>query len=279
MTNTKTFKMNYYNTYYFASVIHSVVMQPFGYLRSIDEFYQYGLRVPAKFAKDSNLHEFTRFVIDRIFNESLEKECNKISEKGLMKSPDSIKPFWINNALEENGFEHISFQKWLENSPYKSGFPDDAAYSYVYDFLDGLYQNLLQKLATEVFHILFMNREFLLEFNRVISARIAMLRINENDPYVAGKLKRDGVLFRADIPVWVKDAVFFRDRGHCVFCNTNLANLITRLTVKNFDHMVPLNLHGANDVSNIQLTCEACNLDKSGSIIETSKTYERWYKE
>jgi hypothetical protein len=279
MASRKTFEMSYYNTYYFANIIHSVVMHPFGYLRNIDEFYQTGLSIPAKFSKDSNLHEFIRFIIDGIFNETLQKECQEIDEKGLMAHPTKIKPFWINNALREHGFEHISFQEWLEDSPYKDGFPDDAAYSYLNDFLHDLYQDLLKKLAVEVFYILFMNREFLLEFNGLISVHIEGIEVDENDPYVAVMLKRDGVLYRADIPNWVKDAVFFRDRGHCVFCNTNLTNLITRLTVRNFDHMVPLNLSGANDVSNIQLTCETCNLAKSGTISETSKTYELWYKD
>lgn len=271
--------MSYYNTYYFSNIVHYVVMQPFGYLRNIDEFYQIGLSIPSKFSKDSNLHEFIRFTIDKIFDEALQEECREIDDNNLMAAPSQIKPFWINHALRENGYDHISFQEWLEENPFNGQFPDDAVHSYVYDFLNDPYQDLLRKLALEVFHILFLNREFLLKFNHMISAHIVMLRVNNNDPHVAGKLKRDGVLNRADIPTWVKDAVFFRDRGHCVFCNSNLTNLVTRLTVKNFDHMVPLNLGGANDVSNIQLTCEACNLEKSGSTSETSKTYELWYRD
>lgn len=279
MSSRKTFEMSYYNTYYFANVIHNVVMHPLGYLRNIDEFYQIGLAIPAKFSKDSSLHQFIRFIIDGIFNETFEEECQEIDKNDLMSDPSKIKPFWFNNALREHGFDHISFQEWLAGKPYDYGHPNDDAYSYFYEFLYNPYQELLKKLAVEVFYILFMNRQFLLKFNELISAHIEGLNVDEQDPWIAGKLKRDGVLHRADIPKWVKDSVFFRDRGHCVFCNTNLTNLITRLTIKNFDHMVPLNLSGANDISNIQLTCETCNLSKSGTLSETSKIYELWYTE
>lgn len=278
MANKKTFEMSYYNTYYYANVINNVVCNSFDYLSKIDEFYHIGLSIPTKFSKNSNLHGFIRFIIDEIFDETFQQECKDIDKKGLMDEPTKIKPFWFNHALRDNGIEHMSFQEWLEGGPYDYGVHDDKPYSYFYEFLEDPYHDLLQKLAVEVFYILFMNREFLLAFNKLISAYISELLVDEN-PYLAGKLKRDGVLYRSDIPTWVKDSVFFRDRGHCVFCNTNLTNLITRLTVKNFDHMVPLNLGGANDVSNIQLTCETCNLSKSGTISETSKLYELWYKE
>ncbi|WP_419890713.1 HNH endonuclease [Paenibacillus xylanexedens] len=271
--------MNYYNTYYFANVIYNVVMRPFGFIRNFDEFYQVGLTVPVKFSKDSNLHEFIRFVIDGIFEENLRKECDMIDDNELMAEPSKIKPFWINRALSENGFTHKSFQEWLEENQIISTSVGNTIDSYVYEYLYDPYQELLRKLAIEVFHILFLNREFLLEFNSLVSVHISFLRVDEDNTHIPGKLKRDGVLYRADIPAWVKDAVFFRDRGHCVFCNSNLTNLVSRLTVKNFDHMIPLNLSGGNDVSNIQLTCESCNLKKSGSEGETSKTYELWYRQ
>lgn len=275
---TSSFEMNYYNTYYFANVIHNVVMNSFDYLKNIDDFYQIGLTIPIKFSKDSNLHEFIRFVIEGIFHENLLEECNAIDDNKLMVNPTTIKPFWINHALRENGYTHISFQEWLQKNQHTSTFADDSVHSYVYDYLYDTYYELLRKLAIEVFHILFLNREFLLKFNRLISVHISFQRVDEDNGFVSGKLKRDGVLYRAGIPAWVKDAVFFRDRGHCVFCNSNLTNLVSRLTVKNFDHMIPLNLSGGNDVSNIQLTCEACNLEKSGSVGGTSKTYELWYR-
>jgi len=277
VARTKTFEMNYFNTYYFANIVHSVVMNPIGYVRNFDEFYQVGLTLPNKFSKDSSLHEFIRFIIDGIFEETLQKECLEIEEKKLLSDHSKIKPFWINRALEKFGFEHKSFQEWCTDNSHKIDHHEDAIHTYVYEFLYDDYQELLNKLSSEVFYILFMNREFLLEFNRIIAIHIEGLTVDDNDPNITQNLKRDGVLFRADIPQWVKDAVFFRDRGHCVFCKCDLTNLITRLKPKNFDHMVPLNLSGANDVSNIQLTCETCNLSKSGDLIETSNTYEHWY--
>ncbi|NHN33389.1 HNH endonuclease [Paenibacillus agricola] len=58
-----------------------------------------------------------------------------------------------------------------------------------------------------------------------------------------------------DIPAWVKELIFSRDQGICVVCSSSLTYWITELSENNFEHMVPLALSGANDVSNMQLIC------------------------
>jgi hypothetical protein len=57
------------------------------------------------------------------------------------------------------------------------------------------------------------------------------------------------------IPQSVKDAVWRRDGGRCVKCDSN-QNL-------EFDHIIPFSLGGANTYRNVQLLCESCNRAKS----------------
>lgn len=91
-------------------------------------------------------------------------------------------------------------------------------------------------------------------------------------------LKKDGVLKRVNIPQWVAKAVFFRERGRCAFCDQDLSGIFSTQPESHLDHIVPLNLGGINDISNIQLLCKPCNLSKSGIYIRTSNRYETWYK-
>jgi len=76
----------------------------------------------------------------------------------------------------------------------------------------------------------------------------------------------------------VKRAVLFRDKGCCVFCKRDLTGLYSILEdkEKHFDHIVPLNEGGLNDVCNIQLSCPDCNLAKSDTS-KTSTLYQSAY--
>ncbi|MFS7394050.1 HNH endonuclease [Carnobacterium maltaromaticum] len=51
----------------------------------------------------------------------------------------------------------------------------------------------------------------------------------------------------------------------------------SRQNKNNYDHIVPLNLFGLNDVTNIQLLCEECNMKKLDKNYSTSQFYEKWY--
>lgn len=122
------------------------------------------------------------------------------------------------------------------------------------------------------FHILFHDRGFLLEFNKLVSEAVY------DSVFEKQLLTKKGTLKRARIPEWVKNAVFHRDKGRCVFCYQDLTRVFNHLTKSNFDHMVPLDLYGANDPCNIQLTCEHCNKSKSNKEPSTSTKYITWWK-
>jgi len=127
-------------------------------------------------------------------------------------------------------------------------------------------------VADDVFYILFGNRKLLIRFNEIITYTV------EDTLFPRGCLTQRGFIKRQGIPQWVKKAVFSRDKGRCTICSRDLTGLIAVDQKQHYDHMVPLNLYGVNDPSNIQLLCADCNLKKSGSTIETSDYYVRWWK-
>ena len=110
-------------------------------------------------------------------------------------------------------------------------------------------------------YILFQNRDFLLRFNEQVAVMFC-----------------EHPRKRVYVPEWVKRAVLFRDRGCCVFCKKDLTGLYSLLedNEKHFDHIVPLNEGGINDVCNMQLSCQDCNLSKSDNSM-TSSLYQSAY--
>jgi hypothetical protein len=62
-------------------------------------------------------------------------------------------------------------------------------------------------------------------------------------------------------PAWAVDAVVSRDRGHCARCGVSITGELR--ASKHIDHIVALANGGTNDLSNLQLLCDACNLKKS----------------
>lgn len=130
---------------------------------------------------------------------------------------------------------------------------------------------LFERMTEEAFHVLFANRNFLLRFNKLVAEQI------KETEYPRTTLTAKGTLKRRAIPEWAKKAVYHRDKGRCVFCNTDLTYLINTLNQSNLDHMVPLDKFGSNDPCNIQLTCERCNKSKRAKDASTSNQYFPWW--
>jgi hypothetical protein len=123
---------------------------------------------------------------------------------------------------------------------------------------------LWEKMTDEVFHLLFGNRSFLLNFN------LALAQFRQE--------RGDSPSSRCSIPQWIKRAVYFRENGKCALCKKDLSGLIAIDPKQHYDHIVPLKLLGANDPCNMQLLCDRCNLLKAASPARTSSIYDPWWK-
>lgn len=130
------------------------------------------------------------------------------------------------------------------------------------------------KVTDEVFHIIFGNRRFLQRFG---SALADYLETELSDGTVGSVLLGSKIERLSRCPTWLKTAVFYRDRGRCVFCMRDLTGLIATDRRLHFDHIVPLSRGGSNDPSNFQLLCESCNLRKSDGPANAGRLYIPWW--
>ncbi len=273
--NRRLFAMEYYDTYYFTNILHGLLTDSFPFLRTLDEFFgDVGYKkFLASFPKHSALHKFIEFVIEIDTYESIDD----VVEDSLVHDKDY--GLWVNNALKYYGIEHIDFRSWLASSGTAlSDITEDTILDY-HAFLrdEGPYEQLIERISEEVFFLMFMNREFLRKFNEMIAFYIASIDIDTLPLDERGFFKRNGVLKRASIPVWARRSVFYRDRGLCGSCHRDISGLVSIHNDKHYDHIVPLARGGINDVTNLQLLCDKCNLEKRDGLPNTSKYYERWY--
>jgi hypothetical protein len=154
--------------------------------------------------------------------------------------------------------------------------PDESVYDMLSEWFwdqEEAFLELWEKITDEVFFILFSNRRFLMKFNVTLSQYISTAEFSLNPQNLTVK----GTIKRARIPIWVKKAVYFREHGRCVLCNKDLSGLLGTDRKLHYDHIVPLELMGVNDPTNIQLLCEQCNLQKSSTSIVTDIYYPRWW--
>lgn len=186
---------------------------------------------------------------------------NEIEYYGRKLDYDTLGEDWESLLTDYNIF--FSKEEWNE---------DEEEY---FNYLETkIIENIACKIANETFHLLFSDRMFCLKFNKIIADNVSNYELKDYPEILSedGKPKR-----LKYIPVWVKKAVYLRDRGSCAVCLTDLTGLL-KTTYKNaIDHIVPLNLGGINDISNFQLICESCNLKKLGHTILTSEDYPTYF--
>lgn len=214
----------------------------------------YFIEHSARFNKDTLLHQYIVVTALNVYRREFRKSTDWYEEEGVLD-------YWY-DKFEEYNIKIPTYKERKNYDVYKWFLRHEMKFEQLYTYL-----------ANEVFYILFNNRNFLLMFNQIVSETVYDL----STYYPVKYLTKKGTIKRSNIPVWVKKAVFHRDKGRCVFCNTDLTNLINTLTIKNFDHIVPLDLFGANDPCNIQLSCEKCNKSKSNKEPSTSDNYFSWW--
>jgi len=81
---------------------------------------------------------------------------------------------------------------------------------------------------------------------------------------------------RERLPNWAKRAIISRDRGKCANCGKNL--ILELEDDYHFDHIISLSIGGTNDLSNFQLLCKVCNLEKSNSIIPIESSIPNYFR-
>ena len=267
--------MKYFNTYYFCSVIQYIIEDSdLDYVGTLAEFTDPLSECKREdFPQESYLQSFVDFTVERILFEQNEYKASDIADAIEADGYENV----INNNHEvfySHEYKYTIFelaiihyqgckekmQDWIEKNVAPEEFDAlDVAINYT-NYLEGNYYDVINSIKNEVFYLLFQNRYFLMQFNVLIS---------DIHP---GKSERK------NIPTWVKSAVKYRDKCKCVMCQKDLSGImdVEEYRDKQFDHIVPLEVGGFNDVSNLQLMCSKCN-QKKGIKTYTNNIYHFYY--
>lgn len=266
--------MKYFDTYYFCSIIQYLMEEhKLEFIRTIADFTDTLSGCEREdFPKKSYLMDFIEFTVERILFEQNKYMAEDIETAIEADGYDSVLN-GSNKVFQKNWMEDYRYtpfemaiihyldveeriQEWiLAHVPPEDFEALEVAAEYT-NYLEDNYSEVIEYISRDVFHILFQNRKFLLNFNRFMVDAL------------------NGKSDRINVPMWVKNAVKYRDNGRCVMCSKDLTGLLEteKIREKQFDHIVPLEKGGLNDVTNIQLMCQECNL-KKGTETYTSEIY------
>lgn len=255
------------DAYFICQMVDRFLNDSFGFARNIEDFMgdMACARLLDKFPKYSPLHEYIEEVVTSVIWEDQDKDSAKFLDESNIRWGNKL---WVDYLLEAHGFE-VGYPEWVK----QGNNPDITEYM---GFLqeDEIMWNLVERVTKEAFHILFTNRKVLLNFGKQ-----AAFYIRETAPgFFPEKFTSRGHLPRTRIPQWAKNAIFHRDKGMCVQCGADLTRLVNQQNALHFDHIIPLAKGGMNDITNLQLLCETCNLKKSDKVMTVHNRYESWYK-
>jgi 5-methylcytosine-specific restriction endonuclease McrA len=246
MNYLKEFKFDY--IYELADLIDNSVKSKVNFWNFDTDYF---INAATKFSKDTLLHLYIVTTALNYHGRDFSKNGDSIDEEIIEKWYSLFKSY--NIKIRKFKFDQNSeIIEWFDKNINK-------------------FEELFDRMADETFYILFANRQFLLDFNNLTIETVK--DITFPSIYITDK----GTIKRVSIPKWVKTAVYHREKGRCVFCNTDLTGLVNTLTNANYDHIVPLDLFGSNDPCNIQLTCERCNKTKTNKDGKTSNKYIPWW--
>ena len=280
-------EVKFYETYYFCNIINNVLNDQFSFLTKLHEFYgdEDIFYLVKPFDKNSAFHKFIEFIVDDIyFEKTTTIDLDRLKQSNSIKFPLSLQlkcaKLPIELAFDFHKIEYESFFAFLEDSGkiFESADMEDV-YTYMVNtrFVNE-YDELLARTTKEIFHVLFQNRNLMLLFNDMLSRALHLNKDSDIPLEYSEFFSRQGVLARKAIPKWVKQAVYFRDKGRCVLCDKDLSGTVNLKNIENYDHIIPLAQHGFNDVTNIQLLCKECNqIEKKDKYVVTSNKYQSWY--
>lgn len=255
-------KIIFNSTYYFSDLVESYIYNGSGFWHYSETDF---IERATKFCKETLLHQYIETNIWNYFNKDIHKYGGDYIYyifffKNLFEDYNVVTNLFDKIGDDEDSTEETCLNTLNENFKEK------------WQRYESDFRILFNKIAKDVFYVLFGNRKLLLCFNEIVSDTVSDTIFPKKHSTLKGRIKRKG------IPQWVKKAVFLRDKGRCNKCSRDLSGLIAVDQKQHYDHIVPLNLFGANDPTNIQLLCQKCNLKKSGNVIETSELYSKWWK-
>jgi hypothetical protein len=275
------FENKYFNTYYYSNIISNILSRDVELIGFISNFFadeEIILHIARPFKKDSAFHAFIQHIIADFFSHDMDQYDQRIfSYYTINKYP--LEPLYAESALKVYGRHDYSFKDYLDERTNNKSIIEYSDIEAYHDelMLTGRLEDLYEEIADEVFYIMFNNREALLEFNYIVAEHMD-ININDiEDADIRKLFNKKGHLKRVKIPEWCKKAVFFRDRGRCCLCTADLSGTLSINSKKHYDHIISLAKGGLNDVSNIQLLCSKCNLEKNMHKIITSSYYEKWF--
>jgi hypothetical protein len=287
-------RLRFDGTYYFVHTLDSFISRHSILSVAFSDHFHEGLEhYVAPFRRWTALHAFIEFFIDQVIFEDLNRASDTkyipkgSCTRGYPYCPAS--PSWLLavDLMQSHGYDvaeiATELSQWVEAGsaccpePIEGEGPD-------FDLWSGAepneYHYLLQDLTEEVFFVLFANRTFLCKFHTHLASYVSDAGsadwIDGQDIFRKDRSDRS-VLKRATIPAWARRAVFFRDRGRCCRCERDLGGSYSPINRAEYDHIVPLDLGGLNDVSNLQLLCKECNNRKRAVLEQPGQTYERWF--
>jgi hypothetical protein len=139
--------------------------------------------------------------------------------------------------------------------------------------LNALGNEAIDAFVPSIFFILYSDRDFLRAFQLRLSDHVATLSAAQHPTFLRG----DGVFKRCAIPMWLKQGVFYRDRGRCSHCQKDMTSWNGPAVDIHLDHIVPLASSGTNDPTNFQLMCGRCNLGKGASDRHTPPSFAPYW--
>ena len=148
--------------------------------------------------------------------------------------------YW--QTLESEVFHDWFLNQYIGLNRSRSSITSNVREAYAYDFSNRTFSDL--PLCTHI--------------SRLIRD-IGISSQNEREPYEAW-------VKRTKIPAWAERAVVTRDNGLCVSCKKDLLREFT--APRHIDHIISLKESGINDLVNLQLMCDKCNLKKQANELD-----------
>lgn len=233
-------------------------------------FFKEKIKILARPSKNTILHEVIYDVLDML----LDKEIHDFKDYGIL--PDyTINKDYVDNSLisrlntyNKKAIEFaenlkIKYEYFIKNKISEEEW--DTYYENTLTKIENDLKEINLKITDEVFYLLYNDKLFLFEFNKFISKYISKMdSVNYND-----YMTKEGYIRRYNhLPIWLQNAVYFRDKGICQCCGKDISGFtrILQDRERHFDHIIPLEKGGTNDPTNYQLLCGNCNSKKHTKI-------------